>query len=215
MMEKTEREARITMNVLAALERGKGQSQRDLSKELGIALGLTNAYVKKCVQQGFIMPSDAVSDTPSRSAYTLTQKGYLEKSRLTARFLRSSLSLYQEARSACRDQIQAALNAGMDGFIFTGRGVLSEIALLTLLEFDNIRLSGVYVEDASLEPFLQQPVVHDLTRIGKTDAVIFTEINQPLDMYRRIRDVLPEDRILMPHLLRNAVSAAQQEFLAA
>jgi DNA-binding MarR family transcriptional regulator len=215
MIEKNEREARITMNVLAALERGKVHSQRDLARELGIALGLTNAYVKKCVQRGYIIPTDTIGAAMTRtSPYALTPKGYLEKNRLTARFLRSSLTLYTEARTACRDQIQAALQNGYDGFIFTGRGILSEIALLTLLEFDHIR-TAVYVDDGSTEAFLQQPVVHDLSRIGKTDVVMFTEINHPLDVYRSIRAQLPTDRILVPHLLRNAVSAAQKEFEAA
>lgn len=214
MMEKTEREARITMNVLAALERGKVQSQRDLSRELGIALGLTNAYIKKCVQRGFIAPTDAIGSAITRTPFVLTPKGYLEKNRLTARFLRSSLSLYTDARTACRDQIQAALANGIDGFIFTGRGILSEIALLTLLEFDHIR-TAVYVDDGSTDAFLQQPVVHDLSRIGKTDAIIFTEINQPLEVYRRIRAIVPEERILVPYILRNTVTAAQQEFTAA
>ena len=43
----------ITLGVLSAVERDSAITQRSLSSELGIALGLANAYLKRCVRKGW------------------------------------------------------------------------------------------------------------------------------------------------------------------
>ncbi len=45
---KTE-DARILLDLLNSVERDGGQSQRRLASELGIALGLVNAYLRRSV----------------------------------------------------------------------------------------------------------------------------------------------------------------------
>jgi hypothetical protein len=44
---------RIMLGLLDSIERG-GQSQRRLAVELGVALGLVNAYLKRCINKGLI-----------------------------------------------------------------------------------------------------------------------------------------------------------------
>ena len=44
----------ITLGVLSAIEEDDRATQRAISQELGIALGLANAYLKRCVKKGFI-----------------------------------------------------------------------------------------------------------------------------------------------------------------
>ena len=46
--------SRIVLGLLHSVERDGGQSQRRLGSELGIALGLVNAYLKRCVKKGLI-----------------------------------------------------------------------------------------------------------------------------------------------------------------
>ena len=40
----------ITLGVLSAIEENERATQRAISEELGIALGLANAYLKRCVK---------------------------------------------------------------------------------------------------------------------------------------------------------------------
>ena len=42
----------MTLNLLSAVDADSKITQRSLAAELGIALGLTNAYFKKCVDKG-------------------------------------------------------------------------------------------------------------------------------------------------------------------
>ena len=41
----------ITLGVLTAIEEDDRATQRAISEDLGIALGLTNAYLKRCVKK--------------------------------------------------------------------------------------------------------------------------------------------------------------------
>lgn len=207
MLEKTERDARITMQLLATIDTLSPLSQRGLSKELGIALGLTNLHIKKCIQQGLVT---TVGTDNGRVSYALTPRGHIEKSRLSARYLRSSLSLYEEARRSCRAALEDGRRKGFSGFVLTGRGVLSEIAVLTALEYPELRLAGTLAPDATEDHFLQQPIVKSLDRIGKSDAILFTDMTQPQDSYRTLCTQISATRILVPSVLRGSLIGVKE-----
>ena len=64
------------LGVLNVIERDSQTSQRLISSELGVALGLANAYLKRCVRKGLIK----ISQVPRRRyAYYLTPQGFAEK----------------------------------------------------------------------------------------------------------------------------------------
>jgi hypothetical protein len=44
----------IILGMLSAVEQDNGVTQRRLARELNIALGLANAYLKRCARKGFI-----------------------------------------------------------------------------------------------------------------------------------------------------------------
>ena len=76
--------ARIVLGLLQSVERDGAQSQRKLASDLGIALGLVNAYLKRCVKKGLLK----IGQAPARRyAYYLTPHGFAEKSRLTVEYL--------------------------------------------------------------------------------------------------------------------------------
>src|SRR5690349_8309728 len=86
---------RILLGLLESVERDGGQSQRRIASELGIALGLVNAYLKRCVKKGLVK----VSEAPARRyAYYLTPQGFAEKSRLTVEYLSHSFSFFRQAK---------------------------------------------------------------------------------------------------------------------
>src|SRR3978361_387355 len=85
---------RIVLNLLNSVDEG-ASSQRRIAEELGIALGLVNAYLKRSIKKGLVK----VSQAPARRyAYYLTPQGFSEKSRLTVKYLSSSFSLFRKAK---------------------------------------------------------------------------------------------------------------------
>ena len=61
--------SRIMLGLLDAVEQERAHSQRHLASELGIALGLVNAYLKRCMNKGLVK----VREAPARRyAYYLT-----------------------------------------------------------------------------------------------------------------------------------------------
>ena len=75
-----DRDDSVTLNILDTAEQNEHISQRDLSRKLGVALGLANSYLKRCVRKGLIKVQQAPAN---RYLYYLTPKGFSEKSRLT------------------------------------------------------------------------------------------------------------------------------------
>src|SRR5580765_8485550 len=88
-------EARRELTVLEAVSRDQHITQRNLSAKLGIALGLTNIYLKRLIRKGYIK---CVNIQSNRLLYLITPQGIAEKTRLTYEFMDYSLFLYREVR---------------------------------------------------------------------------------------------------------------------
>src|ERR1700761_4608464 len=86
----------IVLGLLTSIERDSRVTQRKLARDLGIALGLANAYLRRCVRKGLVK----VSQVPlNRYAYYLTPQGFAEKSRLTAEYLSVSFDFFRRSRN--------------------------------------------------------------------------------------------------------------------
>src|SRR6185295_9829969 len=102
---------RILLGLLESVERDGGQSQRRIASELGIALGLVNAYLKRCVKKGLVK----VSEAPARRyAYYLTPQGFAEKSRLTVEYLSYSFGFFRKAKADCSELFRSAKVRGVN-----------------------------------------------------------------------------------------------------
>src|SRR5271165_4536639 len=108
---------RIMLGLLQSVERDGGQSQRRLASELGVALGLVNAYLKRCINKGLVKVSEA---PPRRYAYYLTPHGFVEKSRLTAEYLSYSFSLFRRAKTDYLGILMAAKARGITRIAILG-----------------------------------------------------------------------------------------------
>src|SRR5271166_5482255 len=117
---------RIMLGLLQSVERDGGQSQRRLAAELGIALGLVNAYLKRCIKKGLVK----VGDAPARRyAYYLTPQGFAEKSRLTVQYLSNSFSFFRLAKSDCARVLEQAKASSFSRLVLAGKSDLAEIAI--------------------------------------------------------------------------------------
>src|SRR6266568_5049556 len=116
--------SRIMLGLLESVGRDGGQTQRRLASELGIALGLVNAYLKRCIKKGLVK----VSEAPARRyAYYLTPQGFAEKSRLTIEYFSYSFSFFRQARADCSAAIAAAKGRGWSRVALAGVSDLAEI----------------------------------------------------------------------------------------
>ncbi len=106
-------------------------SQRELSRRLGIAVGLVNSYLKNLVAKGYVR----VKNFPSnRYAYLLTPQGLAEKSRLAYQHLTYFTNLYTVARQDYLALFRRLEAAGVREVAFCGVDEVAEIAYLSLRE---------------------------------------------------------------------------------
>jgi len=189
-------EAQITLGMLNAVEENSVVTQRSLARELGIALGLANAYLKRCVTKGYIK----VTHIPAkRYAYYLTPKGFAEKSRLTAEYLAISFDFFRLARSQCNALFVECATRGWTQIALCGAGELAEIAMLCA-ESHGVTLIGL-VETAGGPGVGKLKLVSNLASLAEPDAVVITDQRTPQDTYERIVTLLPRERVLAPRLL--------------
>ena len=190
-------EAEITLGVLNAVERSDRVTQRSVAGELGIALGLANAYLRRCVKKGYIKVTQAPAN---RYLYYLTPTGFAEKSRLTARYLSISFNFFRAARRQLAELIDQCAARGWTRIALAGNGDLVEIASLCVGDRP-LEIVGVIETGAAVGPFAGMTVVPDLDRLGPVDAVIITDIGNPQATFDALVARMPADRVLAPRFL--------------
>jgi DNA-binding Lrp family transcriptional regulator len=145
-------EAHRDLKLLEAVEQNSRVTQRSLASKLGIALGLTNIYLRRLVRKGYIK---CVNVRSNRITYLITPRGITEKARLTYEFMDYSLHLYSEVRQHLRVVLQECAAADRRVAIY-GRGEAAELAYLSLREF-GLEPVAIFDEDNGHE-FLGIPV---------------------------------------------------------
>ena len=202
--------ARIVLGLLESVERDGAQSQRKLASDLGIALGLVNAYLKRCVKKGLVK----IGQAPARRyAYYLTPNGFAEKSRLTVEYLSSSFSFFRRAREDCANALKAAHGRGWNRIALAGVSDLAEVAMICALE-QGIAISAVIDGKATTDKFVGAPVVGAIAAVpGGVDAVVVTDLQASREFIAALGGEIGAERVLVPALLgmrlhRQAESAA-------
>ncbi len=190
-------ENKITLGVLSAIQTHRSPTQRTIATELGIALGLANSYLRRCVTKGYIKVSQAPAN---RYVYYLTPKGFAEKSRLTAEFLRQSFSLFRQARSQYRTLFAQCRERGWTTIGLVGVGDLCEIAILCAHE-SGATVAGVVEFGGELSELLGVPVKSSVAEMGSLDALLLTEVDDAQTVYERTIREFPAERVLVPELL--------------
>lgn len=188
-------EAEITLGLLVAVERDSAVTQRGIAGELGIALGLTNAYLKRCVKKGWIKISDAPRN---RYLYYLTPQGFTEKSRLTAEYLSQSFRFFRAARNQCAELLVSCRERGWHHMALAGRGDLAEIAMICA-QIEGIKLAAILDETGG--EFLGLPVL-PMNMAGQFDAIFVTDLATPQQRYDELLRHQSADRLFTPAFLR-------------
>ena len=191
-------DARIILSLLESVERDSAQTQRRLAAEFGVALGLVNSYLKRCVRKGLVK----VKEAPARRySYYLTPSGFAEKSRLTVEYLTYSLSFFRLAREHCRVALEIAQQRGWSRIALAGISDLAEISSICALEAG---ITIVAVIDANTErsSFVGAPVFPTFkAATEKFDGVLVTNLLRAQETYRDAVENCGAECVLTPQLL--------------
>lgn len=179
--------------LLSEVERDASVTQRSLSLKLGVALGLTNLYLKRLARKGYIK----ITTIPrNRIRYLLTSQGLAEKSRLTYQYMKYSLSYYRDIRLRLKEML--AVLDGVEGqrVVICGTGELAELAYVSLKEM-NITCVG-FVDGTSRDSFLSYPVsTPDGIGHWEFDRVLIADLEGALDCEEQlVRSGVPRDKVL-------------------
>lgn len=198
--------SRIVLGLLQSVESDGAQSQRRLSNELGIALGLVNLYIKRCIKKGLMKVTQAPA---GRYSYYLTPRGFSEKSRLTVEYLSYSFSFFRQAKLDCAEIFAAARTRGMTRVVLCGLSDLAEIAALCAME-NAIELIAVVDQQSDGKQLLKLPIVPSLSDVeGQFDAVVVTDLAHAREIAEAAAAIVGAERVLVPNLLRVRIGNAK------
>jgi predicted transcriptional regulator len=196
-MNNREREESVTLEILEAIEAQSDVTQRHLARRTGIALGLANSYLKRCVRKGLVKMQQAPAN---RYVYYLTPKGFAEKSRLTAQYLSYSFTFYRRAANSCGQVFDQCKWAGWNNVALCGASDLAEIASLRAIEH-GVNIVALYDPDCDEARFANNSVVTTLVQRIECDAWMLTDLNNPQAFYDCLSKEVVADRIVVPAIL--------------
>jgi DNA-binding MarR family transcriptional regulator len=198
-------ESRRNLQLLEALEHEATITQRTLASRLGMALGLTNLYLKRLVRKGYVK---CVTVSPNRLVYSLTPKGMARKARLTYEFMKYSLDFYRDARQHLRRSLVNTVAVQKRVAIF-GTGDAAELVFLLIREM-NLELVGVFADEAG--HFLGLPVrtIADHATVPY-DVLVVAVLERPAGTVKRLGQLgVPSEKIVMLRPDWTATTARQK-----
>lgn len=189
---------KIVLGLLSSVENDGARSQRRIAAELGIALGLVNAYLKRCIKKGLVK----VGDAPARRyAYYLTPQGFAEKSRLTVQYLSDSFSFFRLAKNDCARVLGQAKAKGFSRVVLAGQSDLAEVAILCAVEA-GVVIVALVDPACELACFVGVNVFRSYDEVKDAfDAVIVTDVTHAAASYDAAVAVYGAERVLAAGLL--------------
>lgn len=119
----------ITLKILDEISRESPVTQRTLSSELNIALGLVNTYIKRLVKKGYIK----ITKGPmNRVKYALTKKGFTHRVRLTYNYMHSSIDFFRDARKRIDGTYRQMIASGAKNILIWGDGEVAELSYISM-----------------------------------------------------------------------------------
>jgi predicted transcriptional regulator len=198
----------ILLGLLDAVERGN-VTQRRLSRELGIAVGLVNAYIKRCINKGLIKVQQI---PPRRYGYYLTPRGFIEKSQLVASYFVHSFDFFRRARASCETTLSNAAKAGHKRIGLVGASELAEIAVMVATDINDVEVVTVIDSSIKRSRILGIPVTKRMTAAaGDVDAVMITDIAQSQRAYEDAISVFGIERVYLPSVLAKIVTRSEHQ----
>ena len=177
------------LRFLEELEKNPIISQRELSHKFGIALGVTNACLKRMARKGWIQIRGL---NHRKIGYYLTPRGFSEKAKLTFHQISFIVQHYSELKKIISQRYLEMQRDGMKRIAFYGVSEEMEVAYVTL-QGVNLQLVGIVEDDEKCKPqiifgFELEPV----SRIQeiKPDCILITTLADSELKKHRLRNIL-------------------------
>jgi predicted transcriptional regulator len=203
-MQRDAGQSRIILDILESVDRDGDRSQRRRASEVGIALGLVNAYLKFCIHKGYLK----ARKIPARGySYMLTPKGFIEKSRLALSRLSDSLDFVHATRREFATLFAEGAGQSWQSVVIAGSSTLAEVCALCAME-RKVRIVAVVHPDAQGGHMLGAPVYRDFAFIAEPfDGAVIADIQEPSRMMKLALSALGSERVAIPPFLRAVVPA--------
>ena len=163
------------LELLQELEKNPIISQRELSHKFGIALGVTNACLKRMGRRGWIR---ITGFNHHKIGYYLTPKGFAEKAKLTLHLVSWTVQHYSALKEIIGKKFLEMQDRGIERIAFYGVSDEMEVAYITL-QGVHLKLVGI-VEDGSRmnqkEVFGLEVKEVSQIEVLKPDAVFITSL---------------------------------------
>jgi len=135
------------LTLLQELEKNPIVSQRELSNKFGIALGVTNACLRRMARRGWIQITGL---NHRKIGYFLTPKGFAEKTKLTLHLISWTMQHYLTLKNIIGEKLLEMQNKGAERIVFYGVSDEMEIAYVTLQGL-NLKLIGIVEDEAKMD----------------------------------------------------------------
>ena len=192
---KFETDERITLELLSTVDLDSKITQRSIAAKLGIALGLTNTYLKRCADKGLVK----IKQVPrNRYAYFLTPRGFSEKARLTAEYFKASFHFFRKSKEDCEKII---LNCPLQGHYKIFLSDISELAEIFILSAIDSKIEILGIYDNRKKIYSGIKVFRGFKDSPKHDVVILTAIANSQNRYQELLTIYKKNEIIIPKTL--------------
>lgn len=115
--------------VLSQLGNDANITQRQISQNVGLSLGLVNIILKKLIKKGYVK----IKRLNRRNLqYFLTPKGFSEISRRSYQYFRRTMNSVRRIKEKIQELVLKEYSKGKTEFIILGDGELADIVEITL-----------------------------------------------------------------------------------
>ena len=182
------------LRLLEELEKNPIVSQRDLSHKFGIALGVTNACLKRMARKGLIRIRGF---NHRKIGYYLTPRGFAEKTKLTFHMISYTVQHYSELKKMISTGLLEMERGGKKRIVFYGISDEMEVAYITL-QGVNLKLVGIVEDDEKMTPrIIFGYEIEPVSRVQelKPDGILITSLTENQQKRERLGGIFKQNSI--------------------
>ncbi len=182
------------LNFFNAIEKAEEKTQKTISSEIAVSIGMANALIKKFLKKGLIKVQQAPY---KRFVYYLTPKGFSDKVKLVREYINESLGFFRKVRA---DFNTILINDKSEGYYLYGVSEICEIAILSAQE-NNKKIISIIDKNFKGKKYLNYSVTKTNPKNLKKNKILLTSQTSSQDDYFHLIEVFNRDVILVADCL--------------
>jgi len=124
-----ERTEDYEFKIIDEIDKDLNTTQRKISRQIGLSLGMTNLVIKKLIAKGYIKVKGL---DRRRVQYILTPRGFAEKVKKTHLYLLRTIDTLKRLKEKIQDTVLEYYEKGERNFTILGRGELADVVEISL-----------------------------------------------------------------------------------